>query len=258
MGNGQPIQLAIVDQDKMAVIIDRQELELRQRLELIISELSQLRDVLTEQATRKLPTTNNDLGRSAHVAGLVAMQPPQSDSAGGDAKAKATDDDNNDASTKDPEQERKLMLLRAQQSVVQGDKSHQELVGLAGLVNDIRLQLINNRIDSVDRQQRLNDKVYEPMQRVIAGEMQALRTRLTQFQTAAMSPTGGPEQAALAVHENERVLAGLNDIVANMLELAGMNEILEELRGFRDQQQELLKGTQEKRSSDLRDLLKGI
>ena len=71
-----------------------------------------------------------------------------------------------------------------------------------------------------------------------------------------MSPTGGPEQAALAVHENERVLAGLNDIVANMLELAGMNELLEEIRNYRDQQSELLKATQQKRNADISDLLK--
>lgn len=252
VGNGQPIQLAIVDQDKMIVMIDRQELELRQRLELIINELSQLRDVLTEQANLNLPTTQTSRGAQS---GLVGFSTPEQEPQSPAAKANA-DDEPNSATSQDPEQQRKLMLLRAQQSIVQGDKSNQELVGLAGLVNDIRLQLINNRIESLDRQARLNDKVYVPMQSIIAGEMQALRTRLSQFQTAAMSPTGGPEQAALAVHENERVLAGLNEIVANMLELAGWNEVVGEVRSFRDQQEELLKATQQKRSSDVFDLLK--
>jgi hypothetical protein len=245
VGHGQPIQLAVVTKDKLVVMLDRQELELRQRLEQIIGELSQLRDVLTEQANLKLPTTQVFGSKSAS---LVAWQPPAAKS-GNDGDAEGN-------SANDPEQQRKLMLLRAQQSVVQGDKSNQELVGLAGLVNDIRLQLINNRIDSLDRQERLNDKVYQPLQSIIAGEMQTLRTRLTQFQTSAMSPTGGPEQAALAMHENERVLAGLKDIVANMLDLAGWNELQEEIRGIRDLQEELLKATQDKRKSDTFDLLK--
>ena len=254
VGNGQSIQLAIVNKDRMTALIDRQELELRQRLELIIGELGQLRDVLTEQANLNAPTTQTSRRlKSTMVTFSLAQEKPSQPSS--PDKAASAADDQTDADKKDPEQQRRLMLLRAQQSVVQGDKSHQELVGVANLVNDIRLQLINNRIDSVDRQARLNDKVYEPLQKIIAGEMQTLRARLTQFQTAAMSPTGGPEQAALAVHENERLLAGLNEIVANMLELAGMNEILDELRGFRDQQQELLKATQEKRNTGIRDLL---
>ncbi len=256
VGNGQPIQLAIVDADKLRVMIDRQELELRQRLELIINELSQLRDVLTEQANLTLPTTQLRPNKPAAMTAFVAnTQEPSAVQT--PAPSKATDGDDDDAAApKDAEQMRKLMLLRAQQSIVQGDKSHQELVGLAGLVNDIRLQLINNRIDSIDHQTRLNDKVFEPMQAIIANEMQALRTRLNQFQTAAMSPNGGPPQAALAVHENERVLAGLNDIVANMLELAGFNEVRDEVRSFRDLQEELLKATQQKRNADISDLLK--
>lgn len=256
VGNGQSIQLAIVNKDRMTALIDRQELELRQRLELIIGELGQLRDVLSEQANVNIPTTQATRQLKTNLAAyLPQAQEKNSQPAASADNAGSAADDPVDADKKDPEQQRKLMLLRAQQSVVQGDKSHQELVGVANLVNDIRLQLVNNRIDSVDRQARLNDKVYEPLQKIIASEMQSLRTRLTQFQTAAMSPTGGPEQAALAVHENERLLASLNDIVANMLELAGMNEILDELRGFRDQQQELLKATQEKRNTGIRDLL---
>ncbi len=228
----------------MMILLERQELELRQRLELIIAELVQLGDVLTEQANLKISTTLLQPNRQASVSAMTAMvqEPAIPDPQSKQASA----DDESAGSKNDPEQQRKLMLLRAQQSVVQGDKSHSELVGLAGLVNDIRLQMINNRIDLVDRQNQLNDKVYQPMQRTISGEMQTLRSRLTQFQTAAMSPSGGSQQAALAVHDNERVLAALNEIVANMLDSAGFNEVVNELRGFRDQQEELLKATQQK------------
>ncbi len=51
IGLGQPQQLAVVTQDKLLVILDRQELEMRQRLELIIGEVQQLREALQDTAT---------------------------------------------------------------------------------------------------------------------------------------------------------------------------------------------------------------
>ena len=131
VGNGQPIQLAIVDADKMEAIINRQELELRQRLELIISELGQLRDVLTEQANLNPATTRIDRERSSQLVSLQSAQEPAGSTENA-KKSAATEADDDEKAAKDPEQQRRLMLLRAQQSVVQGDKSQQELVGPGG------------------------------------------------------------------------------------------------------------------------------
>ena len=50
------------------------------------------------------------------------------------------------------ERAQSLRLLRTQRSLVQCDKSAQEVLGVAASFADIREELINNRVDSKDRE----------------------------------------------------------------------------------------------------------
>ncbi|MGN6547686.1 MAG: hypothetical protein ACTHK7_21735, partial [Aureliella sp.] len=123
-------------------------------------------------------------------------------------------------------------------------------------VEDIRLQLINNRTDSIDRQTRLQDRVHEPLQKVLAGEMEELRSRLGQLQTAVMSPAGGAAQATAAAEANDRLLVALDGIVANLLDLESYNEIVDLVRGILEDEERLLEETQKKQKQSIFDLLK--
>ena len=253
LGSGQPVQLAVVTADKLLVLLDRQELELRQRLELIISELTQLREVLQE-LSRSTDAASRWRRQTEQLAGFVSLNwatPNQ-----GAASDTPQDGAAQSQTGVDPEQQRRLVLLRAQQSVLQGDKSQQELIGVATRVEDIRLQLINNRIDSIDRQARLQDKVFVPLQALLADEVEQLRSRLTQLQSAAMSPAGSHTAAATALEANDRVLVALNAIIANMLDLESFNEIVDLVRGILDDEQRILDETQKKQKEDLLKLLK--
>ena len=89
-------------------------------------------------------------------------------------------------------------MFRAQQSVLQGDKSEQELSGVADRIESIRLQLVNNRIDSYDRQARLLDKVFVPLTDLLSNEYETLSQDLSEMQSAAMSG-GGKEPARQAI-----------------------------------------------------------
>jgi hypothetical protein len=269
-GNGQPFQLAIVNEDKLLVTLDRQELELRQRLEQIISELKQLSQALREQSqapsaqgmppagatTRSnaapasyLPASHWTRVPTARAAALVSFR----------AAAVQEPDENEPADDDGPaenvEQQRRLALLRAQQSILQADKSQQELLGVANRVEDIRQQLINNRIDSVDRQTRLQERVYVPLQAALQGEMEELRSRLGQLQTAAMSPPRGREPAAAAADACDRLLVALDGVLSNMLDLESFNEIIDLVRGLLDDEDRILEETQKKQKDTLRRLL---
>lgn len=211
--------MAIVTEDKLLNLLERQELELRQRLELIISELTQLRDVLrelgrntsvesTEKAAR-IPSEHDST--SAIVAKTISFRPNVLQDEKDTKTESGASEDEQDENAR--EQARRLNLLRAQQSVLQGDKSQQELIGVATRVEDIRKQLVNNRTDSIDRQERLQDKVHSPLRLVLANEMEELRSRLTQLQSAAMSPAGGAPQAVSAAEANDKVLVALDGIV---------------------------------------------
>ena len=59
-----------------------------------------------------------------------------------------------------------VRLLRAQQALVQSQKSAQETLGTASGFRDIRAELINNRVDTEDRKQRLQQQLAEPLERI--------------------------------------------------------------------------------------------
>ncbi len=110
LGRGQAVQLSVVTSDQLLVILDRQELELRQRLELIVAELEQLRQVLQTMKT-DLPAT------SAHNRSLylpIGVVSPQ----------EATRETKSQVA-------QRLAGMWSQQSVLQADKSQQELSSVA-------------------------------------------------------------------------------------------------------------------------------
>lgn len=256
VGSSQPFQLAVVSPEKLLVMLDRQELELRQRLELIISELTQLREVVRELSRPPVQTSGSSTTlqspqlRLARVESSVAFVSPfqQADD----------QDQTGDAAAAAAEQARRITLLRAQQSVLQADKSQQELIGVAARVEDVRLQLVHNRIDSIDRQARLQDRVHSPLKSVLANEMDDLRNRLNQMQSASMSPAGGTQQASQALEANDRVLVALDGILNNMLDLESFNEIVELVRGILEDEETILNETQKRQKESILNMIKEL
>jgi hypothetical protein len=235
-GRGQPIQLAVVTADQLLVMLDRQELELRQRLELIIAELEQLRDVLHTLKTELMPVEN-----ARHFGGQplpFAVAQPQ------DARSESR-----------REQVQRLSSLWAQQSVLQADKSQQELSSVAARVDNLRMQLINNRIDSYDRQERLQSKVLQPLRVLLAGKFEALRGRLAELQTATLSG-GGSEQSVAAAAALDEVLLDLETIKASMQDIEDFNEIVDLVRGLLEDQEKVLSQTEEQQRKRILDLLR--
>jgi hypothetical protein len=249
IGLGQPQQLAVVTANELGIILDRQELELRQRLELIIGEIQQLHDALQETAaslsqggsaswkamdrgSRFIST--QDTKDSAEKSNQPAIQAPP------DAAA----------------QLRRIAALRAQQAVLQGDKSQQELVTIALRVENVRKQLINNRTDTIDRQVRLQEKVHQPLTTLLDGDFEKLRSQLVGFQTAAMSDSGGGAQARSAVLATDQVLIALEAIKANMLDMESFTEILDLVQGLLDDQEKILSETEKQQKQRILDQFK--
>jgi hypothetical protein len=210
VGRGQPMQLSVVTPDQLLVMLDRQELELRQRLEQIIKELEQLQELLVN---------------------LQAEAEASSDSAP------------------------RLSSLWAQQSILQADKSQQELSSVAARVDNLRQQLINNRIDSYDRQERLQAKVLVPLRSLLVKEYPELSKRLSDLQSATQTSSGASEavaaKSALVV-----VLQRLEEIKANMQDIEDFNEIVDLVRGLLEDQEKLLSDTEQQQRQRILDLLR--
>lgn len=229
-GSGQPKQLSVVTEDELLVILDRQELELRQRLEIIIDELSQLGEILDVLAAPNGASAfRQGVSPETHFVAITQAQ---------DEEAKRL----------------RMLAIRAQQSVLQGDKSDQELVGVAISVENLWLQLQNNRIDSYDRQQRLREKVHKPLTEMLTDEYPTLSESLVRTQTAASSGSCR-DQAAESRAALDVVLLRLTSIKENMLKIESFNEIIDLVRGLLEDQEQLLEATEKKKQQSLFDLL---
>lgn len=234
LGGGMPKQLSVVTEDELLVRLDREELELRQRLELIVVELEQLRQVI------QMIATSQNAESAMHIADLKDFVSLQQDGTDEDAEAAA--------------QRQRMLVFRAQQSVLQGDKSSQELAGVADRVENIRMQLQNNRIDSYDRQTRLQEKVHDPLASLLENEFQRLAGDLIEMQTAVMSAQGG-KQANQSLGSLDAVLVKLYAIKESMLDIEDFNEIIDLVRGLLEDQDKILQATEEAQRAKILELL---
>ncbi len=249
IGLGQPQQLAVVTANELGIILDRQELELRQRLELIIGEIQQLRDALQETAA-SLSQGGSASWRAMDRSSRFISTQDTKDSAGKSNQPPIQSPP--DAAA----QLRRIAALRAQQAVLQGDKSQQELATIALRVESVRKQLINNRTDTIDRQVRLQEKVHQPLTNLLDGDFEKLRSQLVGFQTAAMSDAGGGAQARSAVQATDQVLIALEAIKANMLDMESFTEIIDLIQGLVDDQEKILTETEKQQKQRILDQFK--
>jgi len=232
------VQLAVVTVDQLLVLLDREELQHRKSIEKVYFELEQMRGLLGE---------TEELIETMIAESESNQQNPGSSDDGDTATGRAAT--GGGLSTD------RLAGVKAQQCVLQVDKSEQELAALASQIDDLRQQLANNRIDSTDRQQRLSEKVVEPLTTLLNGDYEQLQQRLSVLQRAIRGKRGR-EEVRLALESTQVVLLALADIRDSMLDMESFNEIIDRLRGIVDEQNQILEETQSEQKRRIFDLLK--
>ncbi len=237
VGVGDQYILEVVEPKELLNILDRYEVNQRKRLEQILNELNDCRTLIMKTS-----------GKSS---GLVEGGEP------GDEPG----DTNRD---KDAPRKRELRLLFAQRATLQVQKSIQEITGVSDAFDDIRLQLINNRVDSEDRKKRLEKQIVKPL-RQIAGKIKPeqgrahlvqidknilkLEVLLEQIQT---SPTETLEKQAELLTENsleqmDDVLIQLNSLIAILLKFENQSELIAIVQRFLNDQKALHERTKKER-----------
>lgn len=250
VGRSNPIQLGIVTPDQLLVMLDRRELAMRGRLEQIISELNQMRDLML------------NIKKSASVSVKdQATSTPESPEERTAEEPTASEDE------MDSTRLARMQMLRAQQVSAQLMKSEGELRGVEKELHQINRELINNRIDSSDRRTRLEDKVRTPMlvvldQRwpVLAKEVLSLEKSLTRQEPLASEGTKSLDDLSMlldgTIEKSNEIIVSLNAILTDMIDIQDFNELVDLVRGMLDDQSKVIDRTkQEKKKQDL-DLLK--
>jgi hypothetical protein len=237
IGSSSQFTLDVVTPTELLAGLERRELSLRQRYELIIAEVQGMRDsiqLVLESATQQ---ENNSIDST------IESEPE--------------DNDGNQLSPAEKKlREESLRLLRTQRAIVQSQKSNQEALGIAVSFDDIRLQLMNNRVDTEDHKNRLLEKISDPLRLICKIEFPALDAELNQLEVVIGEKASQIDQAASTLEKADAVLLKMTVVLDNMLELETYNELIDLIRGLIDDQEQINEKTQQERKKQVLDLLK--
>ena len=245
VGRASVIQLGVVTPDQLLIMLERRELAMRARLEQIINELSQMRDLLVNmqrasEDSLSIPNTSTDTA----AEGLTDV----------DASERTEAEENT------PARRARMQMLRSQQAESQMTKSEGELRGVEREINQINQELINNRIDSIDRRTRLEDKIRKPLLVVLDqtwGPMASdIRAVEKSYSRSAKSESNVSELLPSSIGKSNQIIVALTAILNDMIDIQDFNEVIDMVRGMIDDQSKVLEKTKQEQKKQLLDLLK--
>ncbi|QDT12989.1 polyketide synthase [Planctomycetes bacterium K23_9] len=213
-------RLQVVTPEQLLALLERRELGMRSRLEQTIDETRSLRDTLDQLRRR----------------GFESEEVP--------------------ADEREKTRQEQVRRLRVQQSGLQASKTSEELTGIAASLDDLLQEMVNNRVDSVDRRERIGTGVRDPLKKIVAEPLARLINQIAEIEDLVGSPADAASKTADAVQTSEEVLLQLTAVLEKMLDLESYNEILDIVRGLIDDQDELIDETKEERKKRVLDMFK--
>jgi hypothetical protein len=240
IGSGNRYELDIVTPDELLRILEQLEVGQRRRLEQIVKEIIDLKSYLNRSKSRSGKRTTLD-------------REPGDEGTAADAADEAPD-------------RTELRRLFAQRSILQSDKSKQEVAGCAAAFENLRLQLINNRVTADARQDRFENQVIAPLQQTVDVSFAQLRESLTTLEQSlteieeVSSKSKRPDptmlaklnqtadaQASTALEHSETVLNELRGVLDLLIKHETQNELLDIVRQMIQKQKDLIQRTKKQR-----------
>jgi hypothetical protein len=239
---GDRWQLDVVTPEELLAQLEVREVGLRRRFELILEEMTQMRDsLLRAKASLSPAATEPEELRTESEVDAQPLTPEQ--------KAQRAAE---------------LRLLRVQRALQQSQKSVAEILGVAAGFLDIREELINNRVDTEDRKNRLKEQIADPLNKTCGEQFPKLDERLTALESGLREAGVNVDAARLgpaadaAIDQANLVLSELESVLAKMQDLETYNELLEIVRDLLKDQEKLIERTQQERKRQTLEELKGL
>ena len=233
VGSGGRTELTVVTEDELLQDLDRKELAQRRRLTHVVEECTQMRDSL------------------ARVARQI-----RGDQAGADPGDVLDGEEGEEDQAKAEERAESLRKLRVQQAGLQAEKSAQEVLGIAGSLERVVLELVNNRVDSEDRQKRLREQVADRLTEIADSQFPPLMEDLKALADRVAADPDNGVFADRVLAQSDEILARLNDVLDKMLDIETYNELVDLLRNLLEEQEKISDATKSERAKAALDLLK--
>jgi hypothetical protein len=225
-GSSQKFLLDIVTPAQLRLLLEARELNLRRRFETIIDEVTQTRETL-----------------AAIVIGAPA-----------DAKTPADGKPAEEAAGKPPVDEEtpvSVASLHVQRAVQNCRKNSYETLGVATSFDDIREELINNRLDTEELKARLKDRISDPLKQIVGDRFPELERRLEALLPKLSDAQAGAKSLVQAQQQADLVLVEMQQVLSQMLELETFNEAIALLRSIMESQQQINEKTKKQRKASI-------
>jgi hypothetical protein len=236
VGASQQFALDVVTVPQLLALMERRELELRQRFETIQAKTTDTRNLLgrVDEKTAAIAATGED---SLPPAPATPAEPG---------------DETPNTSAERSLSRRRLRVASALQNIAQ---SSHEVLGVAEAFEDMHDQIENNRVDNADLKSRLRDQIAVPLRRLGEIRMPELESQLQLLEgTIAEGQTETPGLAG-SIKLADQILVEMQQVLDKMLELESYNEVVALLRGIIHDQQDLNEKTKQRQNEKLKGLL---
>lgn len=246
LGTTEQWVLDVVTPEQLRAMLEARELVLRQRFEATLAEVIESRDLLTGLHFEADKRQQDEAARrSATAVDSPAESTPQAVREPGDATAE----------TLSAEQERAMRSLRVERVGQNSQKNADECLGLAESFDDIRLQLVNNRVDTPELNERLQEGIAGPLRRIVEEMYPELEVRLARLERTLDDSAVAAESRDLARAQLDNIVVAMRGVLGRMIEMEDFNEAVEMLRTIIARQEEILEKTRTEHKSSLRGLL---
>lgn len=266
VGESPRWQLEVVTPERLRAMLQARELTLRYRFEQIIEEVSDTRDSLAqitfgseggvdeekgESRDEKKPPSESATDRS----GLGGAEPGDKQ-AGVRGREPGEQPDHPAASGAERRQQRLAAAsLHCERAIQNSRKNANETLGTAEAFDDLRLQLINNRLDTEELKDRLGRGIVQPLRLVGDRMFPELERRLL-----ALRETLGNDRAAsgardVAAQQVDAILTAMNQVLGRMMEMEDFNQVITLLQEIIQAQEKLEKDVRDRHKEELRNLL---
>ena len=232
IGQGDRYELEVVSAGQLIALLEAREIGLRKRFVQIIDEMREMRDSL------------------ARVQYEPTVDPEESEGV-------LSDDEG--APTNSLERAIALRQLRVQRALQHTQRATQEVMGVALSFDDIRMELINNRIDAADRMERIANDIANPLKQVATELYPVLEDRLDRlddFIEESRPESEISSGAIMALAGADEILLALESVLQKMLELETYNELVDLVRELINDQDDLTDRTRKEQKKSALELLK--
>ena len=244
VGSSDRFELDVVTPNDLLVLLEARELGLRRRLEQIVIELTSTRDSLLRVKSTDGLNDGGALGNEPEDRLETSNSKDQKNSQAIPVVQLAT---SNESFNRD----HSLRVLIVQRATQNCERSAREVEGVSVMIDDIRDELINNRIDTEARKIRLKNEISDPLKAVIRDEYPLLIENLNLLESDLNDLTGRADAVNQVVVQIDDILVEINHVLEKMLELENFNELIDIVRSLIKDQQRITDQTKKERKKQL-------